>query len=417
MNIIEKNLINSSNKNLYITVCFPYPSGAGLHIGHWYNYAIVDSYCKLQKYLGYDVYQPFGYDAFGLPAENYAKSVEGDPKEVTYNNISNFREEMKRMNTSFQEKLITCEPYYIQETQKIFKLLLDRGLAYKAFREQDYCLSCETVLAKEQVKNSKCERCKTDIIKKDLEQWFFKITNYKERLVKDLDKVDYPISTKKQQLQWLENLSDWCVSRQRKWGCPIPIEGEIDTLDTFVDSSFYTIIYDNTKPVDLYVGGNEHACMHLIYARFITKVLYDAGIIDFDEPFSKVIHQGMILGEDGEKMSKSRGNTINPINYEPQLLRMYLMFINHYFEGGKWQDAGYKGCEKFRNRLFNWLDNSNGNETIDFEQFKEKIVNYFEVWKTNKIVSEWMIFYNQNKNKQINEETKNKILELFNVCF
>jgi leucyl-tRNA synthetase len=113
------------------------------------------------------------------------------------------------------------------------------------------------------------------------------------------------------QLNWLENQHDWCVSRQRKWGCPIPIEGETDTMDTFVDSSFYFIIYQilkgiKPKPIDLYVGGSEHACMHLIYARFITMFLYDIGFIDFEEPFKKVVHQGMIL-KDGQKMSKSKG--------------------------------------------------------------------------------------------------------------
>ena len=313
---------------------FPYPSGSGLHVGHWYNYAIVDSYCKVQRYLGYEVFQPFGYDAFGLPAENYARQIGGDPKQITYESIANFRKEMLRMNTSFEEKLITCDDSYVKRTQWLFTQLHNHGLAYKAFREQDYCPSCETVLAKEQViqklSNCICERCRTITTKKSLNQWFFKITDYKQRLIDDLAKVDYPDKTKKQQIHWLENLTDWCVSRQRKWGCPIPIEGETDTLDTFVDSSFYTIEYDKTSPVDVYVGGNEHACMHLIYARFITKFLFDIGYIDFDEPFQKVIHQGMIL-KDGEKMSKSRGNVVNPNEYEPQELRMYLMFINHYF--------------------------------------------------------------------------------------
>ncbi len=407
-------------RNQYITVIFPYPSGAGLHIGHWYNYAIVDSYCKIQKYKGNTVFQPFGYDAFGLPAENYARKVGRDPSEVTWENIDNFREEMMRMNTSFEEKLITCTPKYIKETQAIFRLLLEKGLAYKANREQDYCTSCETVLAKEQVKENKCERCSTNIEKRILNQWFFKITDYKDRLIKDLDKVDYPESTKKQQINWLNNLTDWCVSRQRKWGCPIPIKEEEDTLDTFVDSSFYTIVYDPKRPVDVYVGGNEHACMHLIYTRFICKVLYDNGLIDFDEPFKQVIHQGMILGEDGEKMSKSRGNTIDPSKYDPQLLRMYLMFINHYFEGGKWKDDGYKGCKKFRNRLMLWLSIKDNNEGIlkeEIVQFENKVIHYFESWKTNKVVSEWMTFYNKYKNIKLTEDQSNYLLKFFNTCF
>lgn len=253
-----------------------------------------------------------------------------------------------------------------------------------------------------------------------LNQWFFKITDYRERLINDLDKVDYPEKTKKQQINWLDKdkFTDWCVSRQRKWGCPIPVENETDTLDTFVDSSFYTIMYDNTRPVDIYIGGNEHACMHLIFARFVTKVMYDEGLITFDEPFKKVIHQGMILGPDGEKMSKSKGNVINPYDYDPQLLKMNLMFINHYFDGGKWQDNAYKGVEKFKNKLFRWLnDTVDGNDTVDFETFTNKTIQFFDDWKTNKVVSEWMIFYNNNKNKNISKEQKEKIKTFFNVCF
>lgn len=412
--------------NKYITVMFPYPSGSGLHVGHWYNYAVVDSYCKLQRYMGTEVFQPFGYDAFGLPAENYARKVGRDPKEVTYENMDNFRKEMSRMNTSFEELLVTCSDKYQKRTQELFLELLKHGLAYKALREQIYCPSCETVLAKEQVVNShtykpgdgNCERCGAKTIGKEMEQWFFKITAYKDRLIKDLDKVDYPEKTKKQQIHWLNNLTDWCVSRQRKWGCPIPVEGETDTLDTFVDSSFYTIEYDRSRPVSLYVGGNEHACAHLIYARFICKFLYDIGYITFDEPFQKVIHQGMILGSDNEKMSKTRGNTINPSLYDPQLLRMYLMFINHYFEGGKWQDNGYKGCERFRNRLFLWFD-AVGDDSIDDEikELKKRVIGYFENWKTNKVVSEWMEFYNKNKTKRISNANAANLREFFEVCF
>jgi leucyl-tRNA synthetase len=246
----------------------------------------------------------------------------------------------------------------------------------------------------------------------------FKITAYKDRLIKDLEKVDYPLPTKKKQLAWLDKLTDWCVSRQRKWGCPIPMEGETDTLDTFVDSSFYTIEYDKTRPVDIYVGGNEHACAHLIYARFITKFLYDIGEIGFDEPFLKVIHQGMILGEDGKKMSKSKGNTVSPTDYDPQLLRMYLMFINHYFEGGKWQDSGYRGCERFRRNFNNWIEKSHEDgERIGLTEFKSKIIMLFRDWKTNRVVSDWMIFFNNHKSKSISKSTARELIEFFNICF
>lgn len=400
----------------YITVMFPYPSGSGLHIGHWYNYAVVDSYANIQRYKGANVFQPFGYDAFGLPAENYAKKIGGDPKTITYENISNFRNEIARMNTSFDEKLITCDESYQKRTQWLFTKLLEHGKAYKANRVQDYCPSCETVLAREQVINSKCERCSTTVEQKELNQWFFKITDYKDRLIVDLDKTDYPDKTKKQQRHWLENLTDWCVSRQRKWGCPIPIDGETDTLDTFVDSSFYTIEYCKDKPVDIYVGGNEHACMHLIYARFICKFLFDIGYIDFDEPFKKVIHQGMILNN-GEKMSKSKGNTIDPMQYSPTALRMYLMFINHYFDGGSWTDGGYSGCVKFIKRWNTWMASEDGSDSIDFEKFEQSILNQWAAWKTNKVVSEFMIFYNTNKQKKLSLVDKQKLMKLFHASF
>ena len=186
---------------------FPYPSGSGLHAGHAYCYIIVDSYCKIQKYQGHNVYQPIGWDAFGLPTENYAIKMGRDAREVSIENIDNFKRQMEYMNTSFEEKLNTSSPEYIEKTQWIFTELLERGLAYKANREQCYCPSCKTILSNEQVIGSKivdglpldgkCERCSTPIEPKEMEQWFFKITDYKQRLIDDLDKVDYPEKTKK----------------------------------------------------------------------------------------------------------------------------------------------------------------------------------------------------------------------------
>ncbi len=262
----------------HIVVMFPYPSGAGMHVGHVFNYAIMDSYCRYQRAIGNKVFQPFGYDAFGLPAENYARKVGRDAKEITYENIDKFRSQMAGMNTEYEELLITSDESYQQHTQWLFKQLHERGLAYKKDGEVDYCKSCETVLAREQVKDGKCDRCGNDVVKRTLNQWYFKITDYAERLYNNLSVIDYPASTINAQREWISNLHDWCISRQRKWGCPIPVEGETDTMDTFVDSSFYFIVYClikgiKPKQVDLYVGGREHACMHLIYARFITMFL------------------------------------------------------------------------------------------------------------------------------------------------
>lgn len=401
-----------------VTVMFPYPSSDGLHVGHYYNYAIIDSYCRYKRYLGVEVFQPFGFDSFGLPAENYARKVGGDPKTITYQNIENFRKQMEKMNTQYDEILITSDQKYINETQNVFHLMWAKGLAYKDKGTQDYCPSCETVLAREQVKDNKCERCATKTEKKQLEQWYFRITDYKDRLIKNLDTLDYPEKTKKMQRAWLENLHDWCVSRQRKWGCPIPMMEETDTLDTFVDSSFYYIIYQlwrgiKPEPVDLYVGGSEHACMHLIYARFVCMVLYDAGVVDFEEPFKKVIHQGMIL-KDGEKMSKSKGNTVSPDEYDSDALRFYLMFLGHYFDGGSWNDENFKGIPRFINKMKIWLSKS-GEEKLELEQFKRTIFQYTEDFKFNKVVSEFMILLNKNKNRNICEESKKELISLLNI--
>jgi len=417
----------------YICVMFPYPSGDGLHVGHAYNYAIMDSYCRWQKYKGVEVFQPFGFDAFGLPAENYARKHNRDPREVTYENIDKFRPQMERMNTDYQDLLITSDPSYYKWTQWLFLKLKEKGLAYKKFGAVNYCPSCETVLAREQVKGAHtnvpgegyCDRCSTHVISKDLEQWYFKITDYKDRMIKNLEFLDYPEKTKKQQLNWLENLHDWCVSRQRKWGCPIPIEGDTDTLDTFVCSSFYYLRYldptnenelfakEKYKQVDLYVGGNEHACMHLIYARFINMFLYDLGIVPEEEPFKKLIHQGMIT-YNGAKMSKSTGNVINPDEYDQDELRLYLMFIGHYFEGGDWDDSKISGIRRFIGRFDRWVNLAiSGGETIDMAKLKSDIDGYVESFKFNKVVSTLMEFYNKNKDKVINFETAEELKKIF----
>jgi leucyl-tRNA synthetase len=402
----------------YITVMFPYPSGSGLHVGHWYNYAIIDSYCRYQRFIGNKVFQPFGYDSFGLPAENYAKKIGKEPKEVTYQNIEFFRNQMTEMNTNFEELLITSDNNYQEIVQWLFKKLLEHGLAYKAKGVQDYCPSCETVLAREQVKNNCCERCNAVIEKKELEQWYFKITEYKQRLITNLDKIDYPKSTLTQQRNWLENQHDWCISRQRAWGCPIPVEGEKDTMDTFVDSSIYTIVYCilkgiKPKPVDLYVGGSEHACMHLIYARFITMFLYDINFIDFEEPFTKVIHQGMILNK-GEKMSKSKGNTISLEGYDSDEIRFYLMFIGHYFDGGSWNDQNINGIQRFIFKMKEWFSRT-GEQEIDLTKFKTEIFNYTESFKFNKVVSSFMILLNKNKSHNLTQNTKEEITKILEI--
>jgi leucyl-tRNA synthetase len=410
--------------DFYCTVMFPYPSGAGLHLGHYYNYAITDSYCRWLRYRGQSVFQPFGYDAFGLPAENYAREIGGDPADVTRANIARFRVQMDRMNTQFDERLVTCEPPYVKWTQWLFLRMQERGLAYKAWGRVNWCPSCETVLANEQVQDGHCERCSSAVDPREMNQWYFRITDYKDRLIAGLDHIDYPEGTKKMQRVWLENLQDWCVSRQRKWGCPIPVEGETDTLDTFVDSSFYFLRYltDSTeeflpegafKQVDLYVGGAEHACMHLIYARFVHMFLYDIGVVPVEEPFKKVIHQGMIT-KDGAKMSKSKGNAVNADDYDADELRFYLMFLGHYFDGGDWSDQHITGVRRFFGKMKRWMSEP-GSDQIDTSKFEELIDRNTRAFKFNKVVSGFMEFYNQNKSRKPDAESCQKIETLLRI--
>lgn len=400
----------------YMCVMLPYPSGSGLHLGHFYNYALMDSYCRWQRYKGQTVFQPFGYDAFGLPAELYARSVGRDPREVTNENISNFRKQMEGMRTQYVERLTTSEPGFYRWSQWLFTKLHEKGLAYKASGEVNWCDECGTVLANEQAQNGVCERHGTPVERKVMEQWYFRITDYKDRLIAGLDGLQYPEGTLKQQRDWLENLRDWCVSRQRSWGTPIPIEGETDTLDTFVDSSFYFLRYltdsqdelipaEDYQQVDLYVGGPEHACMHLIYARFIHYFLYDLGIVPVEEPFKRVIHQGMIT-KDGAKMSKSKGNVVNPDDYDPAELRFHLMFIGHYFDGGDWSDEHIKGVQRFFKRMRTWLADTDISYTkLDLDPLEQQIDRYVSSFKFNKVVSELMTFYNKNKNTKLTRGT------------
>jgi leucyl-tRNA synthetase len=607
---------NNLGKKLYVLEMFSYPSGSKLHAGHWFNYGPVDSWARMKKMQGYNVFQPMGFDAFGLPAENFAIKTGVHPKDSTEKNIATMETQLKAMGAMFDwdHEVVTCRPDYYKWTQWVFLKLYEKGLAYKKKAPVNWCPSCNTVLANEQVQDGTCERCESVVTKKDLSQWFLKITDYSEELLEKLDGLDWPEKTKSMQKHWIgkstgaevtfkvddsqiefsvfttrvdtlfgvsyvvlapENvlvdaltkseykdaveaykdlakkqtdierqsitrektgvftgsyainpingrkvpiwiadyvlntygtgavmavpahddrdyafakkfdlsierviaggeglpftehgtlvnseefnglatndakvamvkklasinlgkekinyrLRDWLVSRQRYWGAPIPIvycekcgevavpeeqlpvtlpynvefspdgksplakseefmqttcpkcggpaHREADTLDTFVCSSWYYLRYVDNKnsekafdpelinkmlPVDKYVGGPEHACMHLLYARFVTKALRDMGYLNFDEPFLSLTHQGLILGPDGLKMSKSKGNTIAPDEYIKQygsdVFRMYLMFGFGYTEGGAWSDDGIRSIAKFVDRIERALDSS-----------------------------------------------------------
>ena len=614
----EKSKINlfdkkSNKEKLYVLEMFSYPSGSKLHVGHWYNYGPTDTYARFKKMQGYEVFQPMGFDAFGLPAENYAIKTGVHPKDSTEKNIETMEQQLKNMGAMFDwsAEMVTCDESYYKWTQWLFLQLYKKGLAYRKNALVNWCPSCETVLANEQVIGGECERCGSVVLRKDMTQWFFKITEYAEELLKDLDGLNWPEKTKLMQKNWIGKstgceihfecetgdditvfttrpdtvfgvnyvvlapehplveklkaahperaadidayvryaaeandidrlstarektgtfsgayaihpltgkqvpiyladyvlysygtgavmavaahderdyafakkyglpmtqviqkkgeetilpycedgilvnsgafnglsgeaardaiaihlqkigkggkkvnyrLRDWSVSRQRYWGAPIPMihcekcgvvpvpekklpvklpydvefrptgksplashEGfmnctcpecggeakrDPDTLDTFVCSSWYFLRYPEAKndkqafssevankmlPVDVYVGGSEHACMHLLYARFITKALRDMGYINFGEPFKRLVHQGIILGPDGNRMSKSHGNVVSPDTYIEEygsdMFRLYLMFGFSYTEGGPWSDDGIKSVAKFADRV------------------------------------------------------------------
>lgn len=602
---------NSKKPKLYCLEMFSYPSGAKLHLGHWYNYAPVDTWARFKRMDGFNVFHPMGFDAFGLPAENYAIKTGVHPAISTDKNIETMEGQLERIGGSWDwgYEIKTCKEDYYKWTQWMFLQLYKAGLAYKKEAPVNFCPKCQTVLANEQVIAGECERCGSVVLRKNMSQWFFKITDYAEELLNDLEKLDWPERTKSLQRNWIgksvgayvdfkiENsdkkfkvfttrcdtlfgatycvfapehelvdsivtdeqkeaveaykleaskqseiertnttkektgvftgsyainpvngkripiwisdyvlvsygtgaimavpahderdyqfakkfdleiipvleggdvskeaftgdgvhinssfidglnkedalnrmykfieeegfgektttykLRDWLVSRQRYWGAPIPViycdecgivtvpeedlpvklpmdveftpdgesplkkcesfmkctcpkcgreaRREADTLDTFVCSSWYYLRYPdalNSKepfnkdlinkllPVDKYVGGVEHACMHLLYARFFTKALRDLGYLNFDEPFTSLVHQGLILGPDGEKMSKSKGNTVAPDplvdEYGSDVLRGYLMFGFNYIEGGPWTDDGIVAINKFYHKV------------------------------------------------------------------
>lgn len=611
------------SKKLYVLEMFSYPSGSNLHVGHWYNYSLSDSWARMKKMQGYNVFQPMGFDAFGLPAENFAIKTGIHPYDSTIKNIATMEAQLRGMGGMFDwdYEVVTCFPEYYKWNQWLFLELYKNGLAYRKNAPVNWCPKCKTVLANEQVVDGHCERCDTEVTKKNLTQWFFKITDYAQELLDKLPELDWPERTKKIQTNWIGRsegaeiafeaikdgsalldedgkplllrvfttradtlygvtyvvvapesdicevlttsackdsvkayreqtkkvsdidrmstvrektgvftgsyavhpitkevvpiwasdyviagygtgvvmavpahderdyefakkyhlpinrvitsadgspcdlpfcgkginvdsaefnglgfresvegiiaklakdgmgsikvnyrLRDWLVSRQRYWGTPIPIvycdvcgivpvqekdlpvtlpydvefkpdgqsplaksetfintvcphcggpaKRDPDTLDTFVCSSWYQMRYvdnkndkkafdkdlvDSMLPVDKYIGGAEHAAMHLLYSRFITKALRDMGHLSFDEPFRSLVHQGTILGEDGQKMSKSKGNTICPddyiLKYGSDVFRMYLGFGFAYTDGGPWNDDGVKAIAKFISRV------------------------------------------------------------------
>ena len=615
---LHKVLDNDPRPKWYEMTMYPYPSG-DLHIGHWYAMAPADAHARFRKMQGYNVLHPIGFDAFGLPAENAAISRGIHPYEWTISNIENMRRQLRSLGAIYDwdREVITCQPEYYRWNQWFFLKFFEKGLAYRAKAPVVWCPSCQTVLANEQVLNGACERCSSEITRRDLEQWFFKITEYADRLLdfsgleewperiltmqqnwigrsegveisfdisdadideneirtfttridtlfgvtfvvlapehplvsglttednrqsvdeyiskarqtSEIDRLaadkektgvftgsyavnrvngervpvyigDYvlttygtgavmgvpahdardfifaqkyklPIRTVIAPIEWngedlteaflgdgfltnsgaydgmtnsegktyiavdLEKkgwgsrtvsfrIRDWLISRQRYWGTPIPMiycdacgvvpvpeadlpvllpqdadftptgesplaandefvntvcpkcgtaaRRETDTMDTFMDSSWYMMRYldphnasdpSNSKllqqwmTVDQYTGGAEHAVMHLLYSRFFTKSMHDIGLVDYDEPFLRLFNQGVILGADHDKMSKSKGNVVNPDDFVGTLgadaVRCFLMFIGPWDQGGPWSDVGINGTARWLNRVW-----------------------------------------------------------------
>lgn len=657
----------------YVLDMFPYPSGAGLHAGHVESYTATDIFARYSRARGFNVLYPQGFDAFGLPAENYAIKTGIHPAETTKTAIATFRKQIDSLGLSYDwdRSVITSEPEYYKWTQWLFLLFYKNGLAYKKKAKVNWCESCQTVLANEQVDNGACDRCGSSVIQKDLEQWFFKISDFiedyekegKQRagLLNGLENIDWPSSTTAAQRNWIgksegaeidfsisgtekkirvfttrldtiygcsyvviapENslvgelkekitnwseveaylaqtktktdlqrtdlnkdktgirlegvtvvnpfngeelpiyaadyvlasygtgavmavpahddrdyvfakkyglpiktvvipdsgiapqneaftaegklvdsgkfsnldsgsareamisflaekaaggrrvnyrLRDWLVSRQRYWGAPIPIvycpicgtvpvpetdlpvelptdvdfrptgesplkhsekfqtvscpkcgaeaKRESDTMDTFVCSSWYYLRYSDPKnqaafaspealkywlPVDVYLGGAEHSVLHLLYSRFLTKVLDKYGYLSFNEPFLKLRHQGIILGEDGNKMSKSKGNVINPDElvekYGADSLRMYEMFMGPLEDMKPWNSQGIVGVRRFLDKAQALGDNFKGEDAKSLLALLHKTIKKvgedIEEFKYNTAISALMILVN-----------------------
>lgn len=416
---------------------FPYPSAEGLHVGNVYAFTGADIYGRFMAMNGRDVFEPMGFDAFGIHSENFAIKKGIHPNQLTARNVERFREtQLKRIGDRFcwNHEVQTTSPAYYKWTQWIFLQLFKAGLAERKKALVNWCPSCKTVLADEQVIAGECERCSAIAIQRELEQWFFKITRYAQRLLDNLEHLDWSERVKTAQRNWIGrsehdgkvhyHLRDWLISRQRYWGPPIPIiycqtcgtvpvpedqlpvelpqtqdwlpkgtgnsplaeipefvnttcpccggaaRRETDVSDNFLDSAWYFLRYPSSNcsdvpfdpkitatwlPVDMYIGGAEHSVLHLLYSRFITMVLYDLGYIPFEEPFRCFRAHGL-LTKDGAKMSKSKGNVVNPDQYIEEYgadtLRTYLMFLGPYEQGGDFSDRGIAGIRRFLNRVW-----------------------------------------------------------------
>ncbi len=493
-NQLFKTDINTTKPKYYVLDMFPYPSGAGLHVGHPEGYTATDIVARMKKMQGFEVLHPMGWDAFGLPAEQYAIQTGNSPEEFTKKNIQIFKKQLKALGFSFDwtREISTTDPKYFKNTQWIFAQIYKKGLVELKNLEVNWSPSLNTVLANEEViidekGNPVSERDGLLVEKKVMKQWVLKITEYARKLFDGLEDLDWPESVKKLQKNWIYNkndqgeytddlhLNDWLFARQRYWGEPFPIihleNGEIylipeieypvelpiiadykfsqdgkpalinagkwinvevngikgqrdlNTMPQWAGSCWYYMGYvlkdgddflsldspaakkrlNKWLPVDLYVGGQEHAVLHLMYARFWHMVLYELGITNVKEPFQKLFNQGMILGSNGNKMSKSKGNVVNPDDIVKQFgadsLRLYEMFMGSLEDDKPWTEKGIKSSRDWLDRvyrIFNKVefDEPSNDLKLAYNHLITKVTNYYETLKFNMAISEMMIFIN-----------------------
>ncbi len=479
---------DKSNKKFYALDMFPYPSGSGLHVGHPEGYTATDIIARYKRLNGYDVLHPIGWDAFGLPAEQYAIKTGNHPKEFTQENIKNFRRQIKSLGFSYDydKEIDTTDPAYYKTTQWIFSQMYKMGLAEIQDIEVNWCQELGTVLANEEVLTTEegekvSERGEFPVVKKLMKQWVLKITDYADKLLEGLEEVQWPNSLVALQKNWIGreiddkgkttyHLRDWIFARQRYWGEPFPIAFDEDnnillieelvelpdmkeikpsgngesplannsswvnmekdgkkyrrdtnTMPQWAGSSWYYLGYilkndDGTYldieskeakerfnkwlPVDLYIGGQEHAVLHLLYARFWHKVLFDLGIVNTAEPFQQVVNQGMILGPDGQKMSKSKGNVINPDEIVETLgadtLRVYEMFMGPLIDTKAWSTESIEGIRKWLDRVVRMFEfKEKKTETAsEYNKLVKELTKDVENLKFNTAISKMMVYVN-----------------------
>ena len=506
-----------NKQKYYILDMFPYPSGAGLHVGHPKGYTFTDVISRYMKLKGFSVLHPMGFDAFGLPAEQYALQNNKHPKQFTEENIKKFRHQLQVLGFDYDYDLEvnTTDPNYFKWTQWTFIQMYKRGLAELEEIEVNWCEGLGTVLSNEEVLtddkgNPVSERGSFPVTKRKMWQWVLKITKYADRLIDQLDQLDWPESLKQIQRKWIGrevdvqgnktyHLHDWIFSRQRYWGEPFPVyydengkqyldenlplmlpelnefkpnkeygsplgnakewitfskdgktyHRDVNTMPQWAGSCWYYLGYimkylnpnyapldaaetkkefDRLMNVDLYVGGQEHATLHLIYARFWFMFLHDIGIVSQDEPFQKLINQGMILAKDGRKMSKSWGNTIDPMkivdDYGADSLRLYECFMGPITATLPWNDNDLIGVHKWLNRVYGiFTDNVDLTRTIDDIEviiaLNKTIMNVeqcIKEYKHNVAISHLMTLSNVFQKHQITAKTFSTFLIMLS-CF